>query len=206
MAFLILLEKLNPGTRTVFLLRDVFDYDYVDIAAIVERSEANCRQIARRARESLATERARAQPNIQQQQRLLAQFVKTCSGGDMARLVNLLAEDIVLHSDGGGGVQAALHPIFGAQNVARFLLGILRKTQPEHSFQATSINGQTGIVLYTGNTSSSVVVFDFTADRLRNLYIVMNPDKLRHVPSLGGEASHGIRGITDLSGPEEGKH
>ena len=130
MAFLVLLESLNPMERAVFLLREVFDYDYGEISRIVERSEDNCRQIARRARQSVAARRPSFEQSPEQKERLTERFVEACMSGDMQGLVGLLCEDVTLWSDGGGKVAAAPYPIHGPERVARFLLGVLRTVPP----------------------------------------------------------------------------
>jgi RNA polymerase sigma-70 factor (ECF subfamily) len=111
MAFLILLEKLPPVERAVFLLREVFDYPYGDIAAIVNKSEANCRQMVSRSKAYIAAGRPRFEVSPAEQQQLTSQFIEACTAGDLDNLVNILAEDIILWSDGGGKGAAARQPI-----------------------------------------------------------------------------------------------
>ena len=115
MAFLVLLESLNPVERAVFLLREVFDYEYEEISRIVGKSEANCRQITRRARQSVAARRPRFESSPEQEERLTQRFVDTCMSGDMEGLLELLSEDVTLWSDGGGKVAAASYPIHGPE-------------------------------------------------------------------------------------------
>ena len=122
MAFLVLLESLNPVERAVFLLREVFDYDYEEISSIVRKSEAKCRQIARRARQSVAARRPRFERSLEKEKMLTERFVEACMSGDMEGLLELLSEDVTLWSDGGGKV-AAPYPIHGPEKVARFLVG-----------------------------------------------------------------------------------
>lgn len=130
LAFLVLLEALNPAERAVFLLRDVFEYDYSEVAEIVGKSEANCRQIARRAREYVAAKRNRFRPSQRRKQELSARFAQACVSGDLKGLLALLDRDITLWSDGGGKAVAALNPIYGSDKVARFILGVLRSSGP----------------------------------------------------------------------------
>ena len=141
MALLVLLESLNPVERAVFLLREVFDYDYEEISRIVEKSEANCRQIARWARQSVAARRPRFERSPEQEERLTRQSVEACTSGDMKGLVGLLSEDVTLWSDGEGKVAAAPYPIHGPERVARFLLGVLRMVPPGFSARPVRING-----------------------------------------------------------------
>src|ERR687894_653727 len=182
MAFLVLLESLNPVERAVFILREAFDYDYEEISRIVGKSEANCRQIARRARQSVAARRPRFERSPEQEQRLTQQFVETCMNGDMEGLLELLSEDVTLWSDGGGKVAAASYPIHGPERVARFLLGVLRTVPSGFFTRRTQINGGPGVVGYVDDRPTSVVALDVANDRLRGVRIVVNPEKLRAIP------------------------
>ena len=185
MAFLVLLESLNPTERAVFLLREVFDYDYDEISHLVGKSEANCRQIARRARESVAARRPRFERSPEQEEHLIARFVEACASGDMEGLVSLLSEDVTLWSDGGGKTRAALNPIYGADKVARFFSGILRKAPPGLTARQTQINGRPGLIGYFGDgRPQSVVTFDIAEGSIRAIRLVVNPEKLRAVASL----------------------
>jgi RNA polymerase sigma-70 factor, ECF subfamily len=181
MAFLVLLESLNPMERAVFLLREVFDYDYDEISRIVDKSEANCRQIAHRARQSVATRRPRYERSPEQEERLTQQFVEACTSGDMEGLVGLLSEEVTLWSD-GGKVAAAPYPIHGPERVARFLLGVLRTVPPGFSARPTWINGGPGVIGYVDGHPTSVVTLDVANGRLQGVCIVVNPDKLRAIP------------------------
>jgi RNA polymerase sigma-70 factor, ECF subfamily len=151
MAFLVLLESLTPVERAVFVLRDVFDYEYAEIASLVGKSEANCRQISRRARQSVATRRPRFESSPQQEERLMEGFLRASLSGDMEALLELLSDDVTLYSDGGGKTRAALRPVYGADNVARFLTGILRNIPPGLAVKQTRINGGPGLVGYFGD-------------------------------------------------------
>ncbi len=182
MAFLVLLESLNPVERAVFLLREVFDYDYEEISRIVGKSEDNCRQIARRARQSVAARRPRFDRSPAQEERLTERFVEACVSGDMEGLIGLLSEDVTLWSDGGGKVAAAPYPIHGPERVARFLLGVLRTVPPGFSARPVRINGGPGVVGYVDGRPTSVVALDVVDGRLHGVRIVVNPDKLRAIP------------------------
>ncbi len=184
MAFLVLLESLTPVERAVFLLREVFDYDYEEISHLVGKSETNCRQIAHRARGYVAARRPRFERSPEQQERLTERFVEACSTGDMPALLELLAEDITLWSDGGGRVRAALNPIYGPEKVTRFLLGVLRKTPPTFVSRLARVNGQLGIVGYVEGRPASVLTLDTESGRIRAIRIVVNPEKLRTIPPL----------------------
>jgi RNA polymerase sigma-70 factor (ECF subfamily) len=188
MAFLVLLESLNPTERAVFLLREVFDYDYDEISHLVGKSEANCRQIARRARQSVAARRPRFERSPEQEEQLIARFVEACASGDMEGLLGLLSEDVTLWSDGGGKTRAALNPIYGADKVARFLSGILRKAPSGFIVRQTQINGRPGLIGYFGDGSpQGVVTFDIAGGSIRAIRLVVNPEKLRAVAPLPEE-------------------
>lgn len=182
MAFLVLLESLNPVERAVFLLREVFDYGYEEISGIVGKSEANCRQIARRARSAVASRRPRFEHSPEQEERLTRQFVETCMSGDMEELVGLLSDDVTLWSDGGGKVAAATYPIHGPERVARFLIGVLRTVPPGFHVHLTRINGGPGVIGYVEGRPTSVVALDVADGRLISVRIVVNPEKLQAIP------------------------
>ena len=184
MAFLVLLESLNPTERAVFLLREVFDYDYAEISHLLDKSEANCRQIARRARQSIAARRPRFERSPEQEERLTRLFVETCTSGDMEGLLALLSDDITVWSDGGGRVAAARHPIHGPERVARFFMGLVGKAPPSFTVRQTWINGAPGIVGYVEGRPLNVLTFDVADGRIQAVRIVLNPDKLGAVPPL----------------------
>lgn len=187
MAFLVLLESLTPVERAVFLLREIFDYEYAEISRLVGKSEANCRQIARRARESVAARRPRFESSPEQEENLTGSFLAACVGGDMEGLLALLSEDVTLYSDGGGKTRAALNPIRGPEKVARFLAGILGKVPPGFVVRQTRVNGRPGLVGYFGDGSpQSVVTLEVADGNIRAIRLVVNPDKLGAVPPLRG--------------------
>lgn len=186
MAFLVVLETLSPLERAVFLLREVFGYEYVEIARIVRKSEPYCRQIARRAKQHVAAKRPRFGATLEQQERVTAQFVQACASGDMQALLAALAPDVVLYGDGGGKVSAARHPIYGTDAVARALLGLLKKAPPGFRLELARVNAQPGIIAYIDDKLFSVAVLDIVGDRIERIYNVLNPDKLtRALPRPG---------------------
>jgi RNA polymerase sigma-70 factor (ECF subfamily) len=179
MAFLVLLESLTPTERAVF------DYDYDEISRLVGKSEETCRQTARRARQSVAARRPRFESSPEQEERLMGSFLEACFGGDMEGLLALLSEDVTLWSDGGGKTRAALNPIHGADKVARFLFGILRKAPPGFVARRASINGRPGLIGYfEDGRPQSVVTFDVAEGSIRAIRLVVNPEKLRAGPPL----------------------
>lgn len=183
-AFLVLLESLSPEERAVFLLRQVFDYDYAEIARIVNKSEANCRQMAHRAQQHLAERRPRFNPTPEQREHMTHTFIRTCTNGDMEGLLSLLTQDIVLYSDGGGKAKAATKPLYGASNVARFIFGVLDKAPPGFTAAVATVNGQPGIVCYVEGEPYTVLSLDIADGLIQGIYIVVNPDKLQHIPRM----------------------
>ena len=189
MAFLVLLESLNPVERAVFLLREVFDYDYEEISSIVRKSEANCRQIARRARQSVAARRPRFERSLEKEKMLTERFVEACMSGDMEGLLELLSEDVTLWSDGGGKVQAARKPVRGAEKVAGFMLRLAQfGAMQGATYQLTTINGQPGMVAFLNGTPYTALALDFVEDKIAGIAVVVNPEKLT---GLGGRQSVG---------------
>lgn len=181
MAFLILLESLSPIERAVFLLREVFDYDYAEISAIVGKTDENCRQISNRAKKRVAARPSRFEVDFERQNQLIQQF-GLAAVGDLSGLLGLMNEDIVLYSDGGGQVNAARKPIYGDQKAVSLLVGVLKKFAPVNPrYEITVINSQPGIVGYDAERVVSATIFDFAGDRIRNIFIVNNPDKLRGI-------------------------
>jgi RNA polymerase sigma-70 factor (ECF subfamily) len=178
LAFLRLLESLSPAERVAFLLREVFDAGYDEVAAALETSEANSRQIVARARKHIQEHRPRFAVDRSQQSAVLREFLTACATGDPSQLTALLAEDAILYTDGGGKVSAALNPIAGADRIVRFLIGISRKI-PSLSVQFADVNGGVGAILLEAGKPYSVIALDVTPEgRITNLYVVSNPDKL----------------------------
>ncbi len=181
-AFLVLLEKLSPLERAVFLLREVFDYGYDEIAQIVDKSEANCRQIVRRAHQHIG-QPPRYDVSPEQRDRLAAQFMHTLASGDMNGFLALLADDITLVADGGGKVSSALNPIYGPDRVTRFLFGLLKRLPPDLAVRVTEVNGQPGFAIFYGSGEPyAVMALEIAGDRIRQIHNILNPDKLRRLP------------------------
>jgi RNA polymerase sigma-70 factor, ECF subfamily len=183
-AFLVMLERLTPVERAAFLLREVFDYDYAEIAEIVERSEANCRQLVTRARKHLASNRPRFEADEQLRDRLLERFLAAAEDGDLDGLEALLAENAVLYADGGGKVAAARKPQVGAARVARVVAGVARKQRRNGPFelQLMRVNGQPGRIVRTADGRVwDVLSIDVVDGRIQAVRIVRNPDKLARV-------------------------
>jgi RNA polymerase sigma-70 factor (ECF subfamily) len=190
MAFLVLLERLTPVERAVFLLREVFEYEYSEIAAVLDQTEANCRQILRRARQHVSAMRPRFKASAQKQSELLDRFLQAIGSGEMDGLVALLASDVVLQSDGGGKAIAVPNVVHGAANVARGILVGLRKLVPKEVVRRIAqINGSPGVVSYLNGKPFSVLTLNVAAGRIRAIYIVTNPEKLSHLPELPSDGN-----------------
>jgi RNA polymerase sigma-70 factor (ECF subfamily) len=183
LAFLVLLESLSAKERAVFLLHDVFGYDFASVGEIVGESEAYCRQLAKRARAHMAERRPRFEADQAQRERLTADFLRAVSEGDMPALIETLTDDVTVFSDGGGRVNAARKPVVGRDKVALFLTNLVRIAPEGTGFRIEAINGQPGIVTLIDGRVQNVVTFDFGDSGIRNIYIVVNPDKLRPVAS-----------------------
>jgi RNA polymerase sigma-70 factor (ECF subfamily) len=181
MAFLVLLESLTPLERAALLLREVFGFGYDEIARILDRSEEACRQLVSRGRKRLGDPRPRFEADPGRRRELTEQFLAAVGSGDLAGLLELLAEDAVAWSDGGGRVAAARRPIVGAQQVARFLLGVTRSLPPDLEIRVAQVNGQPGILAFSGGQPFTVIVLEMAEGRIHGLRIVVNPDKLRRL-------------------------
>lgn len=176
LAFLHLLEKLNPLERAVLLLRQAFDWPFSDIAATLGKTEAHCRQLFKRAQEKIGGDIAMTRPDANAE-RLLLQFMQTCTSGDFSGLLNCLHEDLIAYSDGGGKVRSLLRPIAGSERVARFLRRII---QPRANLTviARMINGEPGLLAFENGQPVAALIFAFREQKLWRLYSIRNPDKL----------------------------
>jgi RNA polymerase sigma-70 factor (ECF subfamily) len=184
-AFLVVLERLTPVERAVFLLREVFDYEYSDIAHVLGKDEANCRQILHRARQHVADVRSRFAPSPEERERLLLEFVRATSTGDLDDLVSILSTDAILYADGGGKAPATPNLVHGANSVARAILGALRKLVPRDlTNRVAKVNGVPGIVSYQAGRPFSVLTLEIADGRIDSIYIISNPEKLAHLRSL----------------------
>jgi RNA polymerase sigma-70 factor (ECF subfamily) len=181
MAFLLVLESLSPVERAAYLLKRVFDYDYSEISQILAKPEPSCRQLVSRAEARIHEKRPRFDPDPVQAHRLTAAFLQACSTGDLEGLVQLLAADAILYSDGGGKAPAALAPIRGADRIARFFLGILKKASAAMDVRWVRVNGQPGLVILVDGAIWTVLTFDVVDGRIATGFAVRNPDKLSRI-------------------------
>lgn len=182
LAFLVVLEELAPMERAVFLLRDVFDYEYAEIAAFLGKSETACRQAFSRAKKHLAARRPRVAPPPQTQREMLTSFLHAVQGGDMDGLMTMLAEDVTLWADGGGKVrQAPIRPIVGRDAVARLSVRTLRFLPEGATSAIEEVNGQAAVVIRAGGRAFSVIAVEVDGQHIRAVRVIANPDKLGHV-------------------------
>jgi RNA polymerase sigma-70 factor (ECF subfamily) len=202
MAFLLVLERLNPIERAVFLLHDVFGYGYDEISGIVGKSEANCRQLAARARRRVSAEKPRFEASREHRDALAARFFSAFTEGDVDGLVELLAEDVVAYGDGGGKAPQWSTPIAGVERVARLFVAMSRQLQTHRiAVELHQVNGQPGAVLRTHDgLLVNVFVLDIADGVVRTVRSVINPDKLRH---LGDPAD--VRGLLRQRRAEKGE-
>jgi RNA polymerase sigma-70 factor (ECF subfamily) len=184
MAFLVLLESLTPEQRAAFLLREVFDYPYEQIAAIIGTREDNTRQLVARARKHVDEGKPRFEASQQQRDQLASNFLAAVNTGDLHALEELLAHDVVLHGDGGGKVRAIPRPVHGRAKVARLLLAGMRAGEPfgGWSLRQVQVNGQPGATLSDGTGKLlAVAELDIADGQIQAVRAIANPDKLRHL-------------------------
>jgi RNA polymerase sigma-70 factor (TIGR02957 family) len=186
LAFLVLLESLSPVERAVFLLHDIFGFEFDEIARTVEKSADNCRQIAVRARRSIEARRPRFDSSPERRNELAARFFAATQAGDVRGLIDLLAEDVVVVADGGG--HGALRvPARGALRVARFLAGLARQAARRgYVFVPATVNAEPGAIAYDpGGQAVTAMAVHVEGGRVTAIHSVVNPEKLRNIPPLG---------------------
>lgn len=183
LAFLVVLESLSPAERAVFLLHDVFGYPYDEVARMLDRSVDACRQLGTRARRHVRERRPRFSASPDAGDAVAEAFLAACAGGDLETLLSLLADDVVVRSDGGGQVQAARRPVTGADNAARFVAGIARKAAGygDIRLRQVRINGAPGAVIDHRGRPAVAVALDIAGGVIVEIDIVVNPDKLHAV-------------------------
>jgi RNA polymerase sigma-70 factor (ECF subfamily) len=177
-AYLLLLQQLNAVERAVFLLREIFDYSYDEIADMIDKSSANCRQIFHRARKSVRFEPDQT-PSISVAEEKVKEFVQSLLQGNTRKMLELVGENVAFYSDGGGKVRAAQIPVIGSGPVIRLHLNLLKMYEGKFRYMFLTVNGLPGIRIDVGDTRF-VYSFDFRDDRIRTIYAVANPDKLKH--------------------------
>ena len=183
-ALLLALDRLSPMERAAFLLHDVFDTPFADVARMIDRSEAACRQLAARARRAVRDERPTPTAAPENHARLLQAFAEAASSGDTSRLVGLLREDAILIADSAGRKAAPINHVVGADKIARFFIGVANKNAGRDvRIVPMMINGNAGALLYLDGEADHTVSMAIDGERIAAIYIVRNPDKLRHLPA-----------------------
>lgn len=185
-AMLVLLEKLSPAERAVFVLREALSFEYDDIAQLIGKSEANCRKLNSRARGKMGIEVDQPIHPDTSSEQWVYRFMAALEEDNVDAIVSMLAKDVVLVSDGGGKAHAAVRPIETSIHVARFLLGLFRKTHTEATNEGLkvaimNINGQAGVVFRSGERIETIALLHADGNVIRNIYFMRNPDKMRHL-------------------------
>ncbi|MCH5584530.1 RNA polymerase sigma factor SigJ [Shimazuella sp. AN120528] len=183
-AYLLLLQQLSYVERAVFLLREVMQYDYEEIADIVGKSSVNCRQIFHRAKRSLHVKNDPDQMDHIDQEKatnLVEQFMHALASGDAVQIMKFLSVDAVLMTDGGGKVKTIPQPLHGHIRIARSMTGYWKMLPRNLTYRITMVNGLPGIVVYMDEKTLTVISFHILDDHIAHLYFAVNPDKLRHI-------------------------
>jgi RNA polymerase sigma-70 factor, ECF subfamily len=188
-AFLLLLERLTARERAAFLLREVFDFDYAEVARMLEIGEANARQIVRRAKQHIAAGRPRASSDARAAEKLAQRFLDTCVTGDIDGLLAMLSPNVVAWADGGGKFAAARRPVQGADRVARFVASLAHKWAASGELRIAPVNGGVGLLFFVKGELHAVltVASSGDAESISNVFVVVNPDKLAPIARREGE-------------------
>jgi RNA polymerase sigma-70 factor, ECF subfamily len=182
-ALLLALDRLSPQERAAFLLHDVFEVPFSEIASMIERSEPACRQLATRARRAVRNERPAPSVTPDHHEHLLQAFIEAVASGDLSRLTGLLRDDAVALTDGGGRKTAALNPIRGADKVARFFIGVADKAAGHDiHIEPAMINGAIGALVYMDGELDHSLSINIDGEKIAAIYLVRDPDKLRRAP------------------------
>ncbi|MDD9972261.1 MAG: sigma-70 family RNA polymerase sigma factor [Myxococcales bacterium] len=184
-ALLLTLERLTPAERAAFLLHDVFGVNFEQLGEVLQREPASCRKLAQRARDRIHRERPRFTIEPDEEQRLVTAFFEASASGDPAKLTDLLTEDAIVYSDGGGKRRAALNPVIGRERVVRFVLGVQSKATFEtpQALISRRVNQLPGVVVQYASGELAVAGFELRDGRIARIYYVNNPDKLAHLRS-----------------------
>ncbi|MGW6855936.1 RNA polymerase sigma-70 factor [Streptomyces xanthophaeus] len=181
LAVLVVLESLSPLERAVFVLKEVFGFSYREIAETLDRTETSVRQVGSRAKSHVQARRPRYTAPAEVTRRVTDEFLAACLGGDLNHMLELLSPDVTAWNDGGGKVKAALCPLHGAENVARFLAAVLAQPMEAPRLVAVDVNGRPGLLLTTAGRPDTVACVEVENGRITEIRAVRNPDKLRHL-------------------------
>lgn len=182
LAMLVVLETLSPLERAVFVLKEVFGFGYREIAGMLDRSEASVRQVGSRARGHVRDRRPRYDAPAELRRKVTDEFLAACLGGDVNRVMAMLAPDVTAWTDGGGKVRAALRPLYGADKVARWLTGVVARPLPDPGVHPVLVNGSPALLVSSGGRPDLVACCEFAEDgAVSAIRLIRNPDKLAHV-------------------------
>ena len=176
-AYLRMMEHLVPDERAVLLLREVFDFSYLEIANIIEKKEENCRKIFSRAKQKISRVEGESL-NYEMNKSIINRFIQAFQTQNTDALLELISENVTLFSDGGGIVKAAIRPIVSRSNVLAFLYGIIKKVPEDFYFEVKNVNGQPAIVIYMNGTVHNILSFYIYNDKINEMYMTLNPEKL----------------------------
>ncbi|KQL32396.1 RNA polymerase sigma-70 factor [Psychrobacillus sp. FJAT-21963] len=176
-AYLRMMEHLTPDERAVLLLREVLDFSYLEIASIIEKNEDNCRKIYSRSKHKIARIDSESL-NYETNKSIINRFIQAFEMKNTNALLELVSENVTLYSDGGGKVKAAIRPITSLPNVLALLYGIMKKAPKDFYFEIRNVNGQPAIVNYMNGSLQSIISFYISDEKIKEVYIMMNPDKL----------------------------
>ncbi|HDR7962494.1 sigma-70 family RNA polymerase sigma factor [Bacillus wiedmannii] len=180
-AYLLLLQQLSEVERVVFILREVFSYEYEEIASIVDKSNANCRKIFQRARKSILDKPKQSTLSTKKMAAYVEKFVSSLQCGDAQGMLEVLKTDAILKADGGGKATTAIHPIYSADRIIRLFFGIGKKFTEEYNVDYKMVNGAPGVIVKVNNKVTYVLSFTFENEKISNIYMMVNPEKLMHL-------------------------
>ncbi|EEK44811.1 RNA polymerase sigma-70 factor, ECF subfamily [Bacillus cereus m1293] len=180
-AYLLLLQQLSEVERIVFILREVFSYEYEEIASIVDKSSVNCRKIFQRARNSILDKPKQSTLSTKKMADYVEKFVSSLQCGDAQGMLEVLKTDAILKADGGGKVTTAIHPIYSADRIIRLFSGIRSKFPSAYNVDYKIVNGAPGVIVKVKNKVTYVLSFTFENEKISNIYMMVNPEKLMHL-------------------------
>ncbi|CAG9613651.1 ECF RNA polymerase sigma factor SigJ [Bacillus rhizoplanae] len=177
-AYIMLLQQLSEVERAVFLLREVFQYEYDEIASMVDKSSTNCRQIFHRAKKGLVYEPNVYQQDYQHFSNYVERFTAALQNGEISEMIQMLQKDAIFYADGGGKVTTTLKPIYTADRITRLFLNVIKRLPEGAMFKFKKVNGGPGVVIMINGYLAYVVSFEFKEGKINSIYMVANPDKL----------------------------
>lgn len=180
-SYLLMMENLKPTERAIFLLREVFGFSYKELSGVIRKTEVNCRKIYTRAKEKMGVVGEETKLNNEKNAPIILDFIRSFLNGDVKKLLELISEDVILYSDGGGIVKAAVRPILSKQRVLPFLMGVASKAPSDLKTEIKNVNGQLGVLNSINSVPHSVISFHIENEMVKAIYMVMNPEKLKHI-------------------------